>query len=81
MKAFIYFMAFLIFSIPLGANAEEIIKKGESLNLDRCLDIALKMQPSIIAAANSVNASASRVGQAKANYYPQINWTSNASRT
>ncbi len=73
-------MALLIFALPLTVNAEEIIKKGESLNLERCIEIAVKMQPSIAAAANNVNANASRVGEAKSNYYPQINWTSSYNR-
>ncbi len=33
-------MALLVFALPLTVNAEEIIKKGESLNLERCIEIA-----------------------------------------
>jgi outer membrane protein len=73
-------MSLLIFAIPLNVNAEEIIKKGESLNLERCIEIALKMQPNITAAAHNVDVNASRVGQAKSNYYPQINWSSSYDR-
>ena len=80
MKRYIFFMAFIIFLIPLKVKGEEIIKKGESLNLNRCVEIALKMHPNIIAATNTVNANESRVGQSKSNYYPQINWSSNYSR-
>ncbi|TAL26842.1 MAG: TolC family protein [Nitrospirae bacterium] len=67
--------------IPLHVRAEEIIKKGEMLNLDRCLEIAFKKQPNIIAAANTVKANQSKVDQANANYYPQIDLTSGYSRT
>jgi outer membrane protein TolC len=81
MKWFIPFIFFVISITPLKVEAEEIIKKGESLNLERCIEIALKMQPAIIAATNTADASQSRIGQAKANYYPQIDWTSSASRT
>jgi outer membrane protein TolC len=80
MKGLIFFIAFLIFVIPFKVNAEEIIKKRESLNLERCVEIALKMHPNIAAAVNNVNANASRVGQAKSNYYPQISWSSNYNR-
>lgn len=80
MRRIIPFMVFFIFVIPLIVKAEEIIKKGESLNLERCVEIALKMHPNIIAATNTVNANLSRVAQSKANYYPQINWSSNYSR-
>jgi outer membrane protein TolC len=38
------------------------------------------MQPTIVAAINTVNVNESRVGQAKSNYYPQINWTSSYER-
>ncbi|HJX03340.1 MAG TPA: TolC family protein, partial [Dehalococcoidia bacterium] len=61
-------------------EAEEVIKKGETLDLRRCIEIALKLQPTIIAARNTVNVNESRVGQAKANYYPQIDWSSSYSR-
>jgi len=80
LKQFVPLILFLIFIMPFKAGAEEIIKKGESLNLERCIEIALKRQPAIIAAMNTANASQSRIGQAQANYYPQIDWTSSASR-
>jgi len=80
MKKFIPIIFFLIFIMPLKAEAQEIIKKGESLNLERCVGIALKMHPDIAAAVHNVNANVSRVGQSKANYYPQINWSSSYSR-
>jgi len=63
------------------AQAEELIAKGEVLNLDRCLSIAAKNQPNIIISENTVKASKSRVGQAGANFYPQINLSSSYTRT
>lgn len=72
-------IAFL-FLMPSEGRAEDLIKKGEVLNLERCIEIALKMQPTIMAAANTVNATESRVGQAKSNYYPQIDWSSSYDR-
>ena len=80
MKWFLPFIAFLIISVPFEAGAQEIIKKGESLNLERCIEIALKMQPNILAATGTVRATESRIGQAKSNYYPQVNWSSSYSR-
>ena len=80
MKWIIPFTLFFILIKPFNGHAEEIIKKGETLNLGRCIEIALKMQPTIIAARNTVNVNESRVGQAKANYYPWIDWSSNYSR-
>ncbi len=78
-KIFIAVIVFIL--ISSGAKAEEIIKNGELLTLERCIEIALKKQPNIIAAANTVKANQSKVGQANANYYPQIDLTSGYSRT
>jgi len=66
--------------IPFKAGADEIIKKDESLNLERCVEIALKKHPNIIAALSTVDISQSKIGQAKANYYPQLNWLSGYSK-
>jgi len=81
LKQFVPLILFFIFIMPFNAGAEDIIKKGESLNLDRCIEIALKRQPVIIAAMSTANANQSKIGEAKANYYPQIDWISSASRT
>ncbi len=64
----------------LGAQREEIIKAGEQLTLDRCIQIALLNQPSIVAAYYTVEANRSRVGEAQANYYPQLGASSAISR-
>ena len=69
-----------LFLMHSEGRAEDMIKKGEVLNLERCIEIALKMQPTIVAAVNTVNATESRVGQAKSNYYPQIDWSSSYDR-
>lgn len=66
----------LILLIPFKVNAEEIVKKNDLLNLDQCIEIAIKKHPDITAAVNTVGISQSRVGQAKASYYPQIEWSS-----
>jgi outer membrane protein len=70
----------LLFIMPAEAKAEEIIKRGESLNLERCVEIALRMQPNIAAAVGNVNVNINRVGESKSNYYPQINWSSSYDR-
>jgi len=54
------------------APADETIQKGEMLNLERCINIALRRQPSILAAAGTVEVNRSRVGEAKSAYYPQV---------
>jgi outer membrane protein TolC len=64
-------MLLLIFA-PFRAGAEDLIRKDEMLTLQRCVEIALLKHPTIVAAQNNVNASESRVFEAKSNYYPQI---------
>lgn len=54
-------------------SAPQIISEGELLTLDRVVAITRQNQPAIFAAKGNVNASQSRVGQARAPYYPQIN--------
>jgi len=73
-------MLFFIAALPLHAEADGPVQQGESLNLERCIEIAVKMHPDIAAAKNTVSANESRIGQAKANYYPQMNWSTSYSR-
>jgi outer membrane protein len=79
MKIILLLIAVLI--APLGINAQErgvqeIIKEGELLTLDRCVEIALMHHPNVLSAKHLVRANESRVGQAKANYYPRIDLSS-----
>ena len=76
MKRFILPVLFFILVISSKSRAADIIKNGELLNLDRCIEIALTKHPNMIASANTVNVNQSRVGQAEANYYPQVTLTS-----
>ena len=70
----------LLLVSPAASWAQDLINKGETLDLKRCVEIALKRQPNIMAAVNTVRVNESRVGQAKSNYYPQLNWSSGYSR-
>jgi outer membrane protein len=80
MKQIIPWLLFFMFVVPSNGNGQDIIQKGELLNLDRCIEIALKKNPSLVAAKGTVNVNESRVGESKSYYYPQINWTSGYSR-
>jgi outer membrane protein len=80
MKQIAVFAIFSVCVLPVPLMAQDIIKKGESLNLKRCIEIALKKQPSIAAAVGNVDVNTSLVGQAKSSYYPQINWSSSYNR-
>ncbi len=71
-KAFVLALLVLLAVPAVGGAQEAFIKKGEQLDLQRCIEIALRKQPSIVAAKNTVNVNRSRVGQAESAYYPQI---------
>jgi len=58
-----------------------MIKEEEILTLGRCIDIALGKNPTIVAAASTVDINRSLVGEARASYYPQINATGQYVRT
>jgi outer membrane protein len=62
---------FLCFFLPFPVSGE-VITAGETLTLQRAIDIALKNQPSILAGRSTVRASEATIGQAQANYYPQL---------
>jgi outer membrane protein len=70
----------MLLLLPLMADAEDIIKQGELLGIERCIEIALKRHPGITSAANTVSVNRSRVGEAKADYYPHIDGSSGYSR-
>ena len=52
--------------------AADEIKPGETLELSRCIAIALKNHPSLVSATGSFDASRSRVYEARSGYYPQV---------
>jgi outer membrane protein len=58
-------------SLPLSVSGE-VITAGEMLTLQRAIDIALRNQPSILAGRSTVRANEATIGQAQANYYPQL---------
>ena len=57
------------------------IMKGQTLNVDQCVEIALRSNPNIIAAANTVDVNKSRVGEVRSGYYPQVTASAGYTRT
>jgi TolC family type I secretion outer membrane protein len=53
--------------------SDSLFGKDEVLTLSRCVEIALRQQPSLLASMYTVNASQSRVGEAQSGYFPQVN--------
>jgi outer membrane protein len=71
---------FLCFFLPFPVSGE-VIATGETLTIQRAIDIALKNQPSILAGRSTVRASEATIGQAQANYYPQLTASGAYSKT
>jgi outer membrane protein TolC len=55
-----------------AALSGEAIVQGERLTLSRCIEIALRHNPVIVASENAVEAGRSRVGEARSGWYPQL---------
>jgi outer membrane protein len=72
MGRFVFIIACLWLFAPSASAAQELIARGETVDLQRCLAIALERHPSILAAGGAIRAGDSRVGQARSGYYPQI---------
>jgi outer membrane protein len=67
--------------LPLMAQAQGPIKKNEQIDLQQAIQIALRYHPGVAAAASTVRVNESRIGQAKSNYYPQVNWQTSYSKS
>ena len=81
MKPRFWFIVFFVFILPSEVGAKDLIKKGETLDLQRCIAIAMEKHPSIQAAAGTVMAGESKIGQARSGYYPQLSGVVGYSRT
>ncbi|MBF0608282.1 MAG: TolC family protein [Candidatus Magnetobacterium sp. LHC-1] len=57
-----------------------VIAPGETLSLDRCIETAIKNQPNITAASYAVMANQSKIAQALAGHYPQVDVSTAYSR-
>lgn len=70
----------MIFSIS-NVGATDLIAKGDVLTLQQCIDTALKNHPALNATTGTVRQYESKIGQARAGYYPQINLQSGYTRS
>jgi len=64
-----------------AAGAQDAVQPGETLKLQRCLDIALERLPALLAARATAAADRSLVREAESAFYPQINWDSTVGRS
>ncbi len=65
---------------PAKETTNLTIKKNEVLTLERCLDIAFQNNPNIDLAKSTTKIYQSKIGQAKSNYFPQLNVSSGYGR-
>jgi len=81
MRKTIVFLLLMTALLPAAAGADDTIRPGETLTLERCLAIALSRHPDLQAATHTVRAGESRIGQARADYYPQLSGAAGYSRS
>ncbi|MEW6333189.1 MAG: TolC family protein [Thermodesulfobacteriota bacterium] len=79
-RGLLYIVCFLFF-LPAAHGAVAPVRKGETLDLERCVAIAMERHPSIQAAAWTVLAGESKVGQSRSGYYPQLSGSVGYNRT
>ena len=80
MQKIIILIVTFISLFPMMARAGDPLNQGAALNLLRCIEIALEKHPSLKASAGAIKVNESKVGQAKASYYPQINLSTSYQR-
>jgi outer membrane protein len=78
-KIFILLVFIMIKSI--GAFAEEpLAKPGEHLDLEKCIEIALKTHPSMMGSQYAIKAKEAQLGQARASYFPKVDTSASFTR-
>jgi outer membrane protein TolC len=80
MQKKIILIIIFMFMSSITARAADPSANTSIYNLEQCIAIALEKHPSINASAGAVKVNESKVGQAKANYYPQINLSTSYQR-
>ena len=73
-------ISLILISFPSAGIGAETIVPGEALTLERAVDLGLKNHPSIMAGVSTVKVNEAKIGEARANYYPQVSLTEGYSR-
>lgn len=63
-----------------AATAQDIVRHGEKLSLDRCVQIALERLPAILAARAAAEVDRNVVREAESAFYPQVGWSASIGR-
>ncbi|MBA4396350.1 MAG: hypothetical protein C0394_03050 [Syntrophus sp. (in: bacteria)] len=70
-------LVMLLAGASSAGSAEPLIRDGEHLTLERCIDIAVRNQPSILQYHYTAQVSEALLGQARSAYYPHLDVASN----
>lgn len=70
----------MLFFVCPAFSQEAPIKPGDPLDIEKAVDIGLKMNPSIMGYQYTVKAKEALVGQAKAGYFPKLDAAANFTR-
>jgi outer membrane protein len=81
MKKVIFFTILIFLTVSQIVLADDLIQEGALLTLERCIEVALKMQPDILAAKSEADMNRRRIGVSKAAYFPQVEASGGYSRT
>jgi outer membrane protein len=76
----IYFAVLILLVFPAAVFADDILKEGEVLTLDRCIEIALQTHPDIRAAKSLTDVNRLKVDEARSAFFPQIGASGDYSR-
>lgn len=82
MRRLISFIAVMTLFIGFSSvySAELLVREGETLSLERCLQMAIKNQPTILQYLYTVQMNEAVLGQVKSSYYPQLDVTTGYTR-
>ena len=69
-KYFLLPILFIFTTLSYAQTGEPIIKEGETLNVERCIEIALKLHPSIMKSRYEVMIKQSQLGHWNAMVLP-----------
>jgi outer membrane protein len=74
--------ALAVFLLALWLEGgQDAVRPGETLKLERCVEITLERLPALLAARATARAEESLVREAESAYYPQIDWNSSLGRS
>jgi outer membrane protein len=74
-------LAMLLIAISASTAGQDAVQPGETLKLERCVEIAVANLPALLAARATAEADRESVREAQAAYYPQVGWDSSVSRS